>query len=167
MGCLCASAQDDNSTYLSNGYRGYAELGLRPLISEPDYSSVAITTIHGYHSGWVFLGGGMSIQPFMFSYDGEDYSFSETAFFLDARLEFPKKISPFVDTRIGFTVGDFSGFYLAQAVGVRFLRFSLSVGYEDEWYNSFDLDGTSYDLDEKITMKSLMLNFTVDWGARK
>ena len=163
IGSLSVSAQNESTDYLTRGYRGFAEMGLRPLISEPDFSSSAITTIHGYHSGYGFIGGGLSIQPYSFSYRGEDYSFSET----DSRLELPKKISPFIDTRIGFVAGDFSGFYLAQAVGVRFLRFSLSIGYEDEWFSSFEIDGVNYDLEEKITMKSLMLNFTVEWGARK
>lgn len=162
VGSFSVSAQD----YLSSGYRGFAELGTRAVLSEDDFSSVAITTIHGYQTGYAFFGGGLSIQPFIFTLDDEDYSFSETAIFGDCRLDLGKKISPFVDTRIGCVTGDFSGFYLAQAVGVRFLRFSFSIGYEDEWFSSFELDNTSYDLEQKITMKSLMFNFTVDWGAR-
>ena len=166
LGILCASAQDNNSTYLSNGYRGFGESGLRPLISEPNFSSVAITTIHGYQSRWAFLGGGFSVQPFISIDDEEDCSFTETAVFLDSRIDFPNKISPIVDTRLGFTVGHYLGFYVAQAFGVRFLRFSLSVGYENEWFTAFELDGSSYDSKERITMESIMLNFTVDWGAR-
>ena len=171
MGCLSALAQD----YLAKGYRGFGEIGGRGVvlfgdnfvISEDDLSSFSINTIHGYQiNKYVFAGGGLSIQPFMYSYDSEDYSFTEVAIFLDLNVDLGRKISPFAETRLGFVGGDFSGPYSAAAIGIRIYRVSLSLGLETEKYTSFSIGDTEYKLDKKINVNSVLFNVAVDWGKR-
>ncbi len=164
MGSLAVNAQD----YITKGYRGFGEFGVHPIVTDNGYDCVAITTSHGYQfNPYLFLGGGFSSQYHFISDDYGDDSYTEIAYFVDCNIGMGKRIAPFFDFKLGYTAGDFSGLYLAPAVGVRFLRFNLSVGYELESFATFNSGNTSYYMDETINTGAIMFNFAVDWGARK
>ena len=134
---ITSFAQDVN--HPTHGYRGFAEPGLGVGTDEADwsYTSFSATTIHGYQIiPQVFIGGGLGIHEYITTdtgeYDGNDYNdvVSVIPLFFDARFDFiPARVSPFVDMRLGYTLGDLEGLYLSPSVGVRLNKVSLSAAY--------------------------------------
>lgn len=160
---LCASAQD----YLTTGYRGFAEIGGRAVLTEDGFTSYSIGTSHGYQaSKYLYVGGGLSIQPFLYSDDYTDFSFAETAFFLETKVDLGRKISPFCGLRVGGIGGEFSGFYDSAEIGVRFHRVSVSFGFETEKFSSFTIENTKFKDDKSLTLSNFLFTVAVDWGAR-
>ncbi len=163
MGSVFANAQD----YITKGYRGFGELGYHYVVTDYGYDCISLSTTHGYQfNPYFYLGGGFAIQPHFYAEDNYDDSYSEVAIFTDVNVGLPNKIAPFFDFKLGYTAGDYSGLYLAPSIGVRFLRFNLSVGYELETYSAFTSGYTTYYMDDVINTSAIMFNFAVDWGAR-
>ena len=117
---------------------------------------------------FLFVGAGVSSNVYLVDdeYADDEESIS-VGIFGNVRSEIlPKKISPFVDVRLGGMVGDLEGFYFAPTVGVRFNHFNLGIGYElvknNEEYDYYD-----YYYSYSETTSVFSVKFTWDWGARR
>lgn len=166
--------QYEKTPYPNKGYRGFAEIGVNICTDDNNiysYDRVSVSIVHGCQfNSKFFLGGGFAVQTYFDIYDeyayyiDNDENYFAFPFFLVARWDFlENKVSPFIDLRIGATVGDIEGAYLAPTVGIRLRRANFSIGYEVQ-------EGTFYkglqgDFEEN--MNAVMLKLSMDWGARK
>jgi len=173
---LSVSAIAQDVDYPNKGYRGFADLGMGFGSDEADWSyfSFAVNTVHGVQIlPQLFLGGGLGVHSYgtldTGDYDGDDYNdvFTVTPLFFDARCDFiPKRISPFVDMRLGYGLGDLEGLYLAPSAGVRLNHFNLSLSYVMQGYEY--ATGIGYKSSTKTGyLNSVLFRLTFDWGARK
>lgn len=147
VAAMTASAQRET------GYRGFADLGYVLSMSEIDGADISnrlsFTTTHGYQWGsHVFVGAGAGIQYF---HQGSAYAIP---LYAAARFDLSKtNVCPFVDAKVGYSVGDWQGLYSNLGVGVRFslnekLGLNVGVGYLIQTLK--DVDGTSGDLTFKV-----------------
>lgn len=122
-----------------------------------------IATSHGYQlNPNIFLGAGVGFHAY--SLDHIDGSYA-VPFFANFRVNMnSKKISPFFDAKIGYSVGDFQGFYASPSFGVRFglkknLGLNASVGYTAQGFDYIE----SYRLFSTME-KSYIHNLTLSLG---
>ncbi|MBD8349586.1 hypothetical protein [Dysgonomonas sp. HGC4] len=108
-----------NEYSLHEGYRGMFDLGYSVSVDVAELNRLEFTTSHGYQfNPYLFLGvgGGVSF------YHGND-SESTVSFpiFINPRIDFNTgKISPFIDLKGGYTLGeDVEGLYLSPSIGAR------------------------------------------------
>lgn len=147
--CLTASAQftgngsennvpDDENVIRGPkvGYRGSVELGYTVGFEENN-GHVEFNTVHGYQIiPYVFVGGGVGAHY----YHGAEKI--AIPIFTAVRSNFmDRKISPFVELRIGYSPYDIKGLYVSPSTGCRFgikknLGVNLSLGYTYQDYNS-------------------------------
>ncbi len=112
------------------GYKPSFEIGYTHGLGEGD-ERLAVFTTHGYQfSPYLFVGGGVGVNRFL----------SEKAWgvpiFAKVRADLlNKSISPFIDTKIGYSVTNVNGFYFSPSLGCRFdtpndFSITMSIGYE-------------------------------------
>ncbi len=112
------------------GYKPSFEIGYTHGLGEGD-ERLAVFTTHGYQfSPYLFVGGGVGVNRFL----------SEKAcgvpIFAKVRADLlNKSISPFIDTKIGYSVTNVNGFYFSPSLGCRFdtpndFSITMSIGYE-------------------------------------
>ena len=116
-------------------YRGFVGEGAVIYPNENvDLSSVQIYTSHGCQiTPSLYIGGGFAVN-----YPIEDYV--NIPFFAHIRSEFhkalDKRASPYVDARIGYSLGEMEGFYFNPSVGCHIyfgktkLGLSAGIGYD-------------------------------------
>ncbi len=75
---------------------------------------------YGYRfNNYFFLGGGVGAHPFLHTHDG--WIQLNIPLYSHFRVNFTsRKITPFIDTKLGVVIGDIPGLYLAQSLGVRY-----------------------------------------------
>jgi hypothetical protein len=125
------------------GYRGMVDFGYTIGVGDYGTGRLELTTSHGYQfNPYLFIGGGVGIHYFT---EGEVASIP---IFADIRGNFLQEgtFIPFATLKAGYTAGgDIHGFYLAPAIGVKWvmygttaLNFTLGYTYQDataKWYN--------------------------------
>lgn len=128
-----------------SGYRGFFDAGYvisATKIGDADVSNrISATTSHGYQINETFFAGAGA--GFQYFHQGEAYTIPV---FGDLRADISKF---FVDAKIGYSLGDWEGFYLNPAVGYRFplgekLGLNISAGYLLQTLSG--VDGTSGDI---------------------
>lgn len=151
---------------LDKGYRGFAGVDGQVIVTEDGYDGISFWTSHGYQiNPYLFVGGGISSQVRYWAddYDDELYTYTLIPLFGNVRFDYPNnKISAFADLKLGYSVGDYSGLYIAPSVGVRLSHCNLSLGYELQQLE-WDINGYSLD---PINCGSVMFTVSFDWGAR-
>ena len=113
------------------GYRGFFDVGYTCGTSSwVGTDRLEFNTTHGVQfSPYFFFGIGMGVHRFY------DSGFTEIPVFWDFRADIVNyKISPFVDFKVGYTVYDRQGLYLAPTVGCRFgvagrVGLNIGIGY--------------------------------------
>lgn len=131
-GNMAREGRETQLTANKKGYKGFVDLGFTFNTSDFDGASIfSISTTHGYQfNPHLFVGGG--IAPGITT----QHSNFTLPVFADVRGTFMNNhIAPFADLKVGYSVADLSGFYLAPSVGVRFaitdkLGVNASLGYE-------------------------------------
>jgi hypothetical protein len=179
--CMTVAAQDLTSTSLtpSDGYRGFAGLGVFTGLGDQPFDRFAVTTVHGFQTDQLFVGIGTSMQFVTnndnnsgyydeygtYHYDYEDEPEFMMPFFINANYEMSSgRIAPFADLKLGYTVGDVCGLYVLPSVGVRLKHISLWCGYN----LMQDKKITGSDNKKTLTnFHSIAFGVTLDWGARK
>lgn len=136
--------QGDSGDYLKRGFRGIIDFGVCLGIDKfEDYALLTSSFTFGYQlNRLLFVGGG--IAPTMAFYDYYDFYIydnywtdkkEDRCFVLPIygalRIDFVNtKVSPFLDTRLGYSVtDDCKGLCAHVGVGCRIFRCSLSLGY--------------------------------------
>ena len=169
---VCAQYEDDDVGYskvkkesrttgnrLKKGNRNIIEASGGKGTENFSVWSVNLTTGHQFNP-YVFLGLGVSPRFYkdLFDKKAQYYNFGEQEqmfaipIFANLRSDFiDKKITPFVDLKMGYSPADISGFYFSLALGCRFCignvcNLSLSTGIESQNYNRTEVQsiGLSY-----------------------
>lgn len=128
---------DESEDYLERGFRGLIDLGAHfGFDNAEDIYQISAAFTGGYQiNRMLFVGAGVAPTLNLWeAYDDE----VETEFWLPIysaiRLDFiNKKVTPFIDGRIGYFLNtedmDYSGLYVYAGAGVRLKKISLSTGY--------------------------------------
>ncbi|MEG1585931.1 MAG: hypothetical protein RR346_03575 [Bacteroidales bacterium] len=137
------------------GYRGMVDLTLGIGVGADGDNLIGISTSHGYQfNPYIYLGGGVALN---FNYP--DYHIVQVPVFAHLRANFMKtSIAPYADIKMGISMSDSNGFYLAQTVGVRFnldekKGMRLGIGYtlqQSGEYNYYYDDAMIGSLDIKV-----------------
>lgn len=153
MCAMTASAQFTNSGKSSvatngrtipTGFHQMVEIGYGIDVSgreryDGKLGRVEISMVEGYQfNPYFFAGAGAMLNIFTNSSEFEDKPTGWSVPVFGAfRLSIPTEsaVTPFFDARIGYSVGDISGFYFSPAVGVRYAisrktGINFSIGYE-------------------------------------
>lgn len=162
----------------TDGYRGFANLGVFSGTGNYLYDRFAITTSHGFQVDHLYMGLGASMQwvtnnegRYYYTYDEATDSYTEyediefvMPFFFNINYEVPMgKFAPFADFKLGYTVGDANGIYALPTVGVRLSHFSVWCGY-----NLLQNRQVEYHENIKTTnYQSIAFGVSIDWGGRK
>lgn len=146
-----------NTDNIAKGYKGFVDLGYAIGVGSWGVDRVEFTTAHGYQfNPYLFGGIGLGVNYYTES------ELCNLPIFANIRANLlDAKITPFVDFRIGYSVLDVEGLYLAPSVGCRFaltrkMAVNLGVGYTLQRvgiYYVYD----NYFFDEKISCSAINL----------
>lgn len=107
--------------YDVRGYRGFLEAGVAAGIGDYALTRLEVNTSHGYQfNPYLFVGGGLGIHYYF------DVSDVLIPIFADCRVNvLPGRISPYIDFKLGYSVGVSdgpygAGLFLAPGIGARF-----------------------------------------------
>lgn len=123
-------------TPIKPSYMGMVDVGYSVDTRGVGAGRVEVSTSHGcLLIPYLYLGAGVGFQ----------YYHSASAFNIPIFANFrgyPMKgdIKPFLDLRIGYSVGDIDGLYFSPSVGVSLKRFDLSIGYTMQKATVYDYD---------------------------
>ncbi len=113
------------------GYTGFVEMGYAIGIGDYNFNRLDLSTTHGFQfNSMIFIGMGTGLKYY---FDG---SSTGIPIFTDFRINFlDNKITPFAGFKIGYCVGDVSGFMMTPSMGFRFgikdkLGLTVNVGYD-------------------------------------
>ena len=115
-------------------YRGFISEGYVFGTGDVKENRSFLSTSHGVQiTPELFVGGGVAVN---YWWDSESWSFP---LFVDTRVEFHKALrknfSPYISTKVGYSIGDCEGLYIAPQVGCHFYfghsKFGIStaLGY--------------------------------------
>lgn len=121
--------------YLKRGFRGLVDLGIHAGFGDAEDNLLVMPSFTvGYQiNRFFYIGAGCS--PTLALYNNEYNDEIETGFILPIygaiRFDFVNaKVSPFLDTRVGYSVtDDCRGLYTYIGAGCRIKKLSLSAGY--------------------------------------
>ena len=117
------------------GYKGFIDFGYIGDVSDYNASKVELSTSHGYQfNNYFFVGGGVAVDYYT------DADVIAAPIFANFRANFiNKKVTPFADVKMGYSVGDVEGFYTSIGMGVRFslkgkkaLNLKLEYNYQEQ-----------------------------------
>jgi hypothetical protein len=119
--------------YRTHGYKGFIETGYTVGTGDINLGRLEFLTTHGYLvNPYFYIGAGMGWHYYT------SLESASAPFFIDARTYFRKgKVVPYAGLKLGYTVGEVEGFYLAPSVGVKMMvsyraavNFSLGYTYQ-------------------------------------
>jgi|GEM_PF-6464050 len=128
--------EEDDFPYFARGYHGMIDAGEVSLTEGlSDWSGLAVSTTHGFaFNPRIFTGLGIAyVSPFK---NKEGYVTPYAAF----RWHIMKRrVTPYLNARVGYTFGDLEGIYASAGIGVRFalarcrhgLRLCVGYIYQD------------------------------------
>lgn len=109
------------ASYDVRGYRGFIEAGVAAGVGDYNLTRLEVNTSHGYQfNPYLFVGGGLGMHYYF------DASEALIPIFADCRVNvLPGRISPYIDFKLGYSVGVSDGLYgaglfLAPGIGARF-----------------------------------------------
>lgn len=109
------------ASYERRGYRGFVEAGVAAGIGDYGLTRLEVNTSHGYQfNPYLFVGGGLGMH---FYFDASD---ALIPIFADCRVNvLPGRISPYIDVKLGYSIGVSDGLYgaglfLSPGIGARF-----------------------------------------------
>lgn len=156
----------EKSNFPTKGYRSSVFVYLAD--NSEDFETYSIGTTHGYQINpkW-FVGGGIQLNFGYLLYKSEDYSFGSATEYADIRLDIlEKSITPYLNLKLGYTVGDIQGWYAAPEVGARFRHFNLGIGIECQNHEAVYGIGVKQ-TDENEHSELLMIRLAYDFKGRK
>ena len=158
------------------GLRGFA--GVSVGVGQPDFFKSSVTygayASFGYQLNNVFyIGGGVQYQGVSAEErrtqgETEDKDYNIFTVFANPRIEIlKKKVTPFVDSKVGYSVTGLSGVYLLNQTGVRINRVNFAIGYESQWAKATRYH-YGYSYDESIEqINTYVFTFAFDFGKRR
>jgi hypothetical protein len=112
------------------GYKGFVDFGYSVGVGDYGADRIEFSTTHGVQiNKYIFAGAGVGVNYF---YDSESVGIPIYAAARYTVLD--KRITPFVEAKVGYAVGDVDGVYASPSIGCRFRMgnksaFNVSVGY--------------------------------------
>lgn len=170
-----------NAQYLEgHRYRGIVEeqlyVGNDGVYDGCNSFGGGITTSHGYQvNPHFFIGGGIGLCYYNFdNIEGSDDSEGNLAvpFFANARFNLGSaRVTPFIDAKLGYAVGDLQGLYASPSVGVRIgikgkFAINVATGYTAQQYTHEDYSyhgWYSWTNEEKKFTHNFTLSVGVEW----
>ena len=109
-------------TAKTRGYKGFVDGG---FTAGYDFVWEIANTSHGYQfSPYFFVGGGLGLHYFVID------DCVNVPIFANVRANFlNKKCSPFVDFKIGASLGALPGFYTSLIAGCKIKKFNIGMGF--------------------------------------
>lgn len=164
---------DELDTYsgLQRGYNGYADCGYTFGVGPYRMDRYEVQTSHGYQfNPYLFIGGGLGLH-FTGKF-GDSYSIpfvtyrsrqTDLPLFANVRWTIlDKRITPYLDTKIGYFVTHNNGLYASAALGCRIytvgtqaMNVSVGFAYEELQFDSWDINANPYD--HKLGTKGVSL----------
>lgn len=115
------------------GYRGFLEYGQDTNSSESKIVATGLLTIHGYQfNRHLFLGAGFGIQHYEYRADQFTLSISQNTMpiFAEVQIDLLRtRITPYIESRVGYSVTGFKGIYFNPSAGVIFCMTPRTGGY--------------------------------------
>lgn len=137
------------------GYKGFVDLGYVVDLSDNNADKIEISTSHGYQfNNYFYLGGGAAVDFYT------DADLISVPIFADFRANFiNKKVTPFADVKLGYSVGDVEGLYATTGVGVRFSlkgkkAINLKLEYNYQQYDYYYV-GYYHTYDDTLSLEGL------------
>ncbi len=137
-----------NNAYASSfrpHYEGGADLGYSIGVSSIDGTGrLNVSTTHGCRLiPELYVGAGLGVDYY---HDGSTYGIP---IFADFRGYFTRQaVKPFLNFRIGYSVGDVEGLYFSPSIGVNYKMLDINLGYTyqkaDVFYYDIYLDDIYY-----------------------
>ncbi len=117
--------------YTLRGYKAFYEVGYGAPLYDDKYAGdlFEIGTSQGFQfNNSVYLGGGVSFN----NYFSDGTTYLEVPVFVDFRWNIiNKKVTPYLNPRVGYGLGDMRGGFVKATIGARFSlknRHALNVG---------------------------------------
>ena len=165
------------SYFPNRGYKGFIDLGFsygtKSNVGDYEMSGenrIEFSTSHGYFfNPYFFLGLGVGFHFYTgYNYEGEYYSYDEVMveipIFAHARFHFiDKKVSPFADVKLGYSVHDITGTYFSPSFGCRFAKGSRSAFWVSIGYTVQFIDDSYYDSYYDSSARSEAFSMKVGW----
>lgn len=146
-------------------YKGFLDFGYTIGVGDLGESRVALSMTHGIQfTPYYFLGAGMGFNYYHKS------ALWNMPFYVSSRVNFSKrKITPFLDLRIGYSAGEVKGLYFSPELGCNFgfgykAGFSLSVGYELQRVKMYYYE-SSYDYEYLLFLKGICGGVSLKLGV--
>lgn len=161
----------NNPSGLEGGYHGFVDLGYTFGIGDYEFGRFEINSTHGYQfNSHLFVGVGLGLH-FMPEYNTPAMNIA-----LDHRkkqVDVPvygnvkwtiinKKVTPFIDGKIGHYVTHRGGLYASIAIGCRIsvynsqgINFSVGYSHENLEFETFDHFTSDYSMDYKRSKRKL------------
>ncbi|MBR3568336.1 MAG: hypothetical protein IKI25_08560 [Bacteroidales bacterium] len=156
----------EKSDFPTNGYRGSGFVYM--ATNGDDFDTYSFGSTHGYQINpkW-FIGGGMQLNYGSLFYKQEDHIFVSITEYANIRLDMIKKrISPYLNLKTGYTLGDIEGVLVVPEVGVRFRHFNVGIGVECQSHEAvYGLNIKQNDEDEFSEL--FMIRLAYDFCGRK
>ncbi|NDV80560.1 porin family protein [Bacteroides sp. 51] len=123
------------------GYKGFIDMGY--TFADEYEDRIEMSTSHGYQfNNYLFVGGGIAYHY----YHDDETDLYTMPIFANFRANFMnKKVTPFTDVRVGYSVGDLEGGYAYVGLGARFklvnkmaLNLTLGFSYQEYEYGYYD-----------------------------
>ena len=107
------------------GYKGFVDFGYTLGVGDFGEDRIEFSTSHGCQiNPYLYVGGGVGANYYI---DAELYG---VPIFANVRANIlDNQISPYIDFKIGYSIGDVEGLYLAPSLGCKIHSFNISIGY--------------------------------------
>lgn len=137
-GSFGPSAGFGESATFKSQYDGVFDFGYSIDVRSQGTGRISFSTTHGcLLLPYLYIGGGLG---FDFYHTGRVYG---VPLFANLRGYFVKdrEVRPYLNARIGYSVGDIEGLYLVPTVGLTYGHLDLSVGYAYQEAKMYYFDG--------------------------
>jgi hypothetical protein len=164
----------DYSSFPNGGYKGFIDLGFslgtRSIVGSKSYDGedrLEFSTSHGFlFNPYIFVGLGLGFHYYTGHHDN-DYNYyayddvvMEIPIFAHIRSHFlDKRISPFADVKLGYSVYDVTGLYFSPSAGCRFAKGSRSAFWVSLGYSIQYIDRSYYDTSASSNAVSLRVGW--------
>lgn len=145
-------------------YRGFVGESLVFGVEDTEDTRSQVFTSHGCQiNPYLYVGGGLAVNYWI-----EDESFNIPVFAhirSEIHKAYNKRVSPYLETRIGYSVGDIEGFFCAPAAGCHIyfgkskMGLSFGIGYNVQLAKVYYSYGSEYPVNENFGGVSISAAF--------
>lgn len=140
-----ANNEYENET---NKFKFNVDLGFSPDINYGFLEDCSLYEFSGsFYSGYQFnkcINAGLGLK-YKYEYISSDSHSYGIPIFMFAKYDYVNdKTSPYVTTKLGYTVGDTKGVFVEPGFGIRFNHFNIGISYTEQFYKMFKNNKYNY-----------------------